>query len=284
MELVTGRTGTPHVTSQQFRGIMESIFGVDSYVAEVYDKFSYTIAPGNIIQVKSGILIHHGGVFLVPNGSIDEIPYQNGTQGMKRIDLIVARYTKNADQNTESAAWVVIQGEETTGEPVQPAYTEGNMQDGDLVDDCPVYALHFDGLNIDSVDLLVPYVNLGGGGTPSFGFSDYEKPTPTTSGITLNSGGFVRIGNLVLVELSVTKNGSWSTSLTNKEEALSGFPAPIGSVSWIEGYHVKASSGANAAIMAVGTISSTGVLSISVPNGSTPGFSTFLSGVYLATL
>lgn len=284
MELITGRTGSPHVTSQQFRGIMESIFGVDSYLANVYNKFSYTIAPNNIIQVQSGILIHHGGVFLVPNGSIDEINYQNGTQGMKRIDLIVARYTKNADQNTESASWVVIQGEETAGDPVTPSYTVGNMQDGDLVDDCPVYALHFDGLNIESVDLLVPAVDLGGGGTPSFSFADYEKPTPTKSSVTLNSGGFVRIGNLVFVQVSVSKDGVWSTSLTSKEDALSGFPSPIGSVSWIEGYHVYAAAGSNAAIIAAGTISSTGVLSIAVPDGSKSGFSTFLSGTYLASL
>lgn len=284
MELVTGRTGTPHVTSQQFRGIMESVFGVDSYLAEVYDKFAYTIAPSNTIQIKSGILIHHGGVFLVPNGSIDEVQYQNGTQGMKRIDLIVARYTKEADQNTESAAWVVIQGEETSGTPVAPAYTEGNMQNGDLVDDCPVYALYYDGLNIESVELLVPYVNLGGGGTVPLTFTDYQKPTPVKDGITLNSGGYVMAGNLVFVELSVSKDGTWSTSLTNKEDALSGFPVPIGTVSWIEGYHVKAASGANAAVIAAGTISSTGVLSVSVPDGSKANFSTFLSCVYLASL
>ena len=284
MELVTGRTGTPHVTSQQFRGIMESVFGVDSYLAEVYDKFAYTIAPNNTIQIQSGILIHHGGVFLVPNGSIDEVQYQNGTQGMKRIDLIVARYTKDADQNTESAAWVVIQGEETSGTPVAPAYTEGNMQNGDLVDDCPVYALYYDGLNIESVELLVPYVNLGGGGTVPLTFTDYQKPTPVKSGITLNSGGYVMAGNLVFVELSVSKEGTWSTSLINKEDALSGFPVPIGPVSWVEGYHVKASAGANAAVIAAGTISSTGVLSVSVPDGSTAKYSTFLSGVYLASL
>ena len=127
-------------------------------------------------------------------------------------------------------------------------------------------------------------VNLGGGGTVPLTFTDYQKPTPVKRGITLNSGGYVMAGNLVFVELSVSKEGTWSTSLINKEDALSGFPVPIGPVSWVEGYHVKASAGANAAVIAAGTISSTGVLSVSVPDGSTANFSTFLSGVYLASL
>lgn len=155
MDFITGRTGSPHVTSQQFRGILEGIYGSDSYLAGIYDNLAYSIQPANTIQISSGLLIHHGGAFLVPNGSVDEVVYENGTQGTKRIDLIVARYTKDAETDTESAAWVIIKGTETTGTPVAPAYTVGNMQNGDLVDDCPVYAVNFDGLNITGLDLLV---------------------------------------------------------------------------------------------------------------------------------
>lgn len=155
MDFITGRTGSPHVTSQQFRGILEGIYGSDSYLAGIYDNLAYSIQPANTIQISSGLLIHHGGAFLVPNGSVDEVVYENGTQGTKRIDLIVARYTKDAETDTESAAWVIIKGTETTGVPVAPAYTVGNMQNGDLVDDCPVYAVNYDGLNITSIDSLV---------------------------------------------------------------------------------------------------------------------------------
>lgn len=156
MDFITGRTGSPHVTSQQFRGILEGIYGSDSYLAGIYDNLAYSIQPANTIQISSGLLIHHGGAFLVPNGSVDEVVYENGTQGTKRIDLIVARYTKDAETDTESAEWVIIKGTETTGTPVAPDYTVGNMQNGDLVDDCPVYAVNFDGLNITGLDLLVP--------------------------------------------------------------------------------------------------------------------------------
>ena len=35
--------------------------------------------------------------------------------------------------------------------PVVPEYTQGDLQKGDLLDDCPVFEVHFDGINIVEV-------------------------------------------------------------------------------------------------------------------------------------
>ena len=35
--------------------------------------------------------------------------------------------------------------------PTVPEYTKGNLQEGDLVDDCPAFEVHFDGINITEV-------------------------------------------------------------------------------------------------------------------------------------
>ena len=51
--------------------------------------------------------------------------------------------------------WVVIQGTPAASDPVAPAYTEGNMQEGDLTDDCPVFEVHLDGIQVTEVVKLL---------------------------------------------------------------------------------------------------------------------------------
>ena len=98
---------------------------------------------------------HHGNLSIVDIGTYDEVTIQNGTQGMKRIDLIVNRYTKNDETGIEENEWIVLMGTPDAESPVAPAYTEGNLQNGDLVDDCPVFEVHLDGINVTEVVSLL---------------------------------------------------------------------------------------------------------------------------------
>ena len=83
----------------------------------------------------------------------------NGTQGMKRIDLVVNRYTREEGSGTEKNEWIVIQGTPHASSPTVPDYTEGNLQDGDLVDDCPYLEVHLDGINVTEVKQLLSVAN-----------------------------------------------------------------------------------------------------------------------------
>lgn len=155
MIFVTAKKGKNHVTSQQFRGIVAAMAGTESYIADMDEHLEPELAVNNTIKIRSGTLIHHGGVMVVKSGTYDEVTYQNGTQAMKRIDLVVARYTQDTATGTENAEWVVIQGQPAESNPVAPDYIHGNMQDGDLADDCPIFELHFDGINVTEVRKLI---------------------------------------------------------------------------------------------------------------------------------
>lgn len=52
---------------------------------------------------------------------------------------------------TEKNEWVVIMGSPAESNPVVPEYTQGDLQKGDLVDDCPAFEVHLDGINIVEV-------------------------------------------------------------------------------------------------------------------------------------
>lgn len=151
MEIVSGRTGKPHVTSQQFRQIIEGIIGDDSCILPSGENLEPELVSNNSLKIRSGMMCHHGNVSSVKIGTYDEVELTNGSQGMKRIDLIVNRYTRNEEDNTEKNEWVVIMGTPAESNPVVPEYTQGDLQKGDLVDDCPVFEVHFDGINIVEV-------------------------------------------------------------------------------------------------------------------------------------
>ena len=155
MKIVSGRTGSPHVTSQQFRQMLEGIIGQGSYIITSGENLKPELSSNNLLKIRSGMMAHHGCISCVDIGTYDEVTLTNGSQGMKRIDLIVNRYTRNAETEVENCSWKVIQGKPVASNPAVPAYTSGNLQNGDLVDECPVFEVHFDGINVTEVKSLL---------------------------------------------------------------------------------------------------------------------------------
>ena len=155
MEIVSGLGEKPHVTSQQFRQVLEGTIGQKSYIITSGENLEPELAANNLLKIRSGMMSHHGNVSSVKIGTYDEVELTNGSQGMKRIDLVVNRYTRNAETNIEKNEWVVIMGTPVASNPVAPAYTVGNLQKGDLVDDCPVFELHYDGINVTEVKKML---------------------------------------------------------------------------------------------------------------------------------
>lgn len=155
MKIVSGRTGLPHVTSQQFRQMLEGIIGQGSYIITSGENLKPELSSNNLLKIRSGMMAHHGCISCVDIGTYDEVTLTNGSQGMKRIDLIVNRYTRNAETEVENCSWKVIQGKPVASNPAVPAYTSGNLQNGDTVDECPVFEVHFDGINVTEVKSLL---------------------------------------------------------------------------------------------------------------------------------
>lgn len=159
MKIISGKTGSPHVTSQQFRQIFEGIIGEGSCILPCGENLTPELQTNNSLKIRSGLMYHHGNLSTVELGTYDEVTIQNGTQGMKRIDLVVNRYTREEESGTEKNEWIVIQGTPHASSPTVPDYTEGNLQDGDLVDDCPYLEVHLDGINVTKVKQLLSVAN-----------------------------------------------------------------------------------------------------------------------------
>lgn len=151
MEIITGYTGKPHVTSEQDRDVNIGVVGEGSYVLQTGMQLAAEVSSNNEIKIRDGVLMHQGCTASIKKNTYDSLTITNGSQGMKRVDLIVARYEKNQDNGIESLDLKVIQGTPAESTPTVPEYTEGDIQAGDYVADMPMYQVIIDGLNITEV-------------------------------------------------------------------------------------------------------------------------------------
>ena len=111
MEIIAGYVGEPHVTSQQERNTNIAIFGSDArIIGGVNSEFEATVVSANLVEISDGMIVCEGCTAEIPRGMNDSLVIDNGEQGMKRIDLIVARYSRNANTGAESMELVVIKG------------------------------------------------------------------------------------------------------------------------------------------------------------------------------
>lgn len=151
MDIITGYTGTPHITAENDRDINIGIFGSKSYALQTGTMLTAEISNNNEIKVRDGVIMHQGCAASIKKNTYDSVTINNGSQGMKRIDLIVARYEKQPETNVESLKLKVLQGTPAEESPQVPAHTEGDIQAGDTVADMPLYEVEIDGLNITKI-------------------------------------------------------------------------------------------------------------------------------------
>lgn len=151
MEIVTGYRGKPHITSEKWADLNRGIIGAEEYVLGVGRMFESELVSNNLLKIYDGCGVMQGRQFGTQAGQSDEITIENGTQGEKRIDLIVARYTKNEDTKIETIEPVLIKGTPSASDPAVPKYTEGNIRQGDLIADMPLYEVELNGINVVEV-------------------------------------------------------------------------------------------------------------------------------------
>lgn len=141
--LVTGRWGETHVTSAQARNFHAGVFGGGQYVLS---GLTATMTTANTCHIDPGVACFNGADVEVPAGGVD-VTIDNGTQGQKRNDLVVLRYTSEPSTQTESVELAVVKGTPASSDPQDPAHNEGSILEGDSPVDFPLYRVVTDGIN-----------------------------------------------------------------------------------------------------------------------------------------
>lgn len=150
------------------------------------------IQSNNEIQLKSGLIVNKGR-FLRIKGT-ESVMIQNGSSGVNRTDLIVARFT--TDGINENHTLAVIKG---TSESV-PSYTNGDIYNGATTCELPLYAVHLTGTKVDTVTQVCDTV-----------YSDYQNIT-----YNLSNENQVINGNFAINQRGQTtyNNDTWTNAYT----------------------------------------------------------------------
>lgn len=202
LDLVTGYKGTAHITAEDVGAFNAGIFGSGEYVLNSGNKFSASLTSNNTVKILDGDLVMQGRHITLKKDTFEEVTIENGESGMNRIDLIVARYTKDSNTGVENVAFAVIKGTPTSSTATEPEYTTGDILSGDCtLHEMPLYKVSLSGLTAGTPEAMFEVVNSFDNGDIPITSSEEDTPAKWISlgnGIWNVSGeqsGFIGLKN-----------------------------------------------------------------------------------------
>lgn len=155
LHLVTGYSGQPHVSASDQGSFVEAFIRSGEFVLEAGAKFAASIVTNNQIRVNDGEMLMQGRHVKLNPGAYVDLTIENGSQGYRRSDLVVIRYTRNPDSGIEECNLVVLKGTPAESNPLDPEYTTGILNaEGALQHDFPLYRVSLSGLVLEGLTVL----------------------------------------------------------------------------------------------------------------------------------
>lgn len=149
MHLVTGFLGREHIMAVDQAAFNAALIGTGQFVLDKGKVFEAQVISNNQVRVLDGELMMQGRFIRLNPDTYVDLTIENGTQGMLRNDMIVARYTKDTATGVEGVNLVVIKGTAAASDPVDPAHTEADITNGaSVLHDFPLWRIPLDGLNV----------------------------------------------------------------------------------------------------------------------------------------
>lgn len=157
MELVTGKAGTPHVSSADDGRRIAGEVGAGSYVLKTGGGLAPSLVDANTVRFATGDMVVQGRHIGLT--APEDVKVASGTQGKKRTDYICVHYKRDVSGANptlvETCEWKVLQGTPGT-DATAPTVPAGSILDGDAEATVPVASVDFDGLTTGEPRLLIP--------------------------------------------------------------------------------------------------------------------------------
>lgn len=165
MEIITGRTGTPHVYAADDAELYRLFLGDGDFLLTTGNQLNATMHGTTKVRIVDGSLIMQGRLAKIrPSDGYDELDLDIGTVGYKRVDLVVAEYKQttvteqveiegeivDVVDKFDSIELKIVKGTPNANQYVEPAITTGNIDDGET-HQFKLWAVRLDGINFDSL-------------------------------------------------------------------------------------------------------------------------------------
>lgn len=195
IELVDGKAGTAHISSEDKAIIHQAKFSKSDVVYDWGDAFKCSMSSSNRATIGTGCASIQGLDWHVT--AAESVTISNGSQGMKRNDIICAHYNRNPKNGNELVELVVLKGSPNATAAADPTIPSGKILSGAVDAYMPLWRIPLDGITV---------------GTPVRLFT--PRGALWDSVTLYNAKGFtvIRTGMMMLVKYSGNiGNGSWDS-------------------------------------------------------------------------
>ena len=212
IELVDGKAGVAHISSEDKAIIHQAKFSKSDVVYDWGDAFKCSMSSSNRATVGTGCASIQGLDWHIT--SAESVTISNGSQGMKRNDIICAHYHRDSKTGNENVALTVLKGSPNATAAADPTIPSGKILSGAVDAYMPLWRIPLNGITVGTpVRLFTPRGGLWDSVTQPW------KPPYTNNSLTL-----CRVGRIVTVNGNVKFTGSgtqnYATALETIPEAF----------------------------------------------------------------
>lgn len=185
IELVDGKAGVAHISSEDKAIIHQAKFSKSDVVFDWGDAFKCSMSSSNRATVGTGCASLQGLDWHIT--SAESVTISNGSQGMKRNDIICAHYHRNASNGNENVELTVLKGSPNATAAADPKVPSGKILSGAVDAYMPLWRIPLDGITVGTpVRLFTPRGALWDSVTPIHFTKLTTDPEFTISGCVVN--------------------------------------------------------------------------------------------------
>lgn len=155
IELVDGKAGVAHISSEDKAIIHQAKFSKSDVVFDWGDAFRCSMSSSNRATVGTGCASIQGLDWHIT--SAESVTISNGSQGMKRNDIICAHYHRDSKTGNELVELVVLKGSPNATAAADPTIPSGKILSGAVDAYMPLWRIPLDGITVGTpVRLFTP--------------------------------------------------------------------------------------------------------------------------------
>ena len=155
IELVDGKAGTAHISSEDKAIIHQAKFGAGDMVFEWGDAMSCTMQSANKAVIGTGCASIQGLDWHITNP--ETVTIQSGASGKNRNDIICAHYHRETSTGVEKVELVAFKGVPSNGAAVDPTIPSAKILNGAADAYMPLWRIPLTGITAGTpVRLFTP--------------------------------------------------------------------------------------------------------------------------------
>ena len=181
IELVDGKAGVAHISSEDKAIIHQAKFGKSDMVFDWGDVLKCTMGSANKATIGTGCASIQGLDWHIT--AAETVTIANGSQGMKRNDIIAAHYHRDSTSGIETVELTVLKGTPDETAAADPTVPSGKILSGATNAYQKLWCIPLDGITVGTpVRLFTPRGALWDSVTQTLIKSQYGTVTGVKSG------------------------------------------------------------------------------------------------------